>query len=116
MAYAQNAGGWFQQNNSANWSVVSDERKKENVQSLTNGLDVVNSVRPVEFDYIEDGKHDIGFIAQEYMKILPAQVKEQEDGYLAINQNLVPYLVKAIQELSAKNEALEARLAALEGK
>jgi hypothetical protein len=50
------------------------------------------------------------------MKILPAQVKEQEDGYLAINQNLVPYLVKAIQELSAKNEALEARLAALEGK
>jgi hypothetical protein len=37
-------------------------------------------------------------------------VTEQEDGYLAIQQNLVPYLVKAIQELSAKVEELKKKV------
>ncbi len=58
-----------------------------------------------EFDYIENDKHDIGFIAQEYQTVLPAQVAEGADGMLSLNQNLVPYLVKAIQELKAEFEA-----------
>jgi hypothetical protein len=110
MAWAQNGGGWFQQNNSANWSVVSDERKKKNITEIEAGLSVINALRPVEFDYIENDKHDEGFIAQEYINILPSQVTEQEDGYLAIQQNLVPYLVKAIQELSAQVEELQKKV------
>jgi hypothetical protein len=123
-AYAQPfaGGGWFQKNNSASWSTTSDERLKENIVSLENGLDVINNLRPVEFDYIESehtnfGKtHEIGFIAQEYATVLPEQVKEQDSGYLSLQPNLLPYLVKAIQELTAKNEELEARLAKLEAK
>jgi hypothetical protein len=119
--------GVFQGNNSASWSVVSDQRIKENVETLNSGLDTINALNPVSFNYILTGKKDVSFIAQEYMKVLPDQVGTHtaspeekaltgSDELYDIKQNLVPYLVKAIQELSSKNEALEARLAKLEGK
>ena len=110
LAYAQNGGGWYQKNNSAAWSITSDVRIKKNVESLESGLDIVNALRPVEFDYIETDKHDIGFIAQEYQTVLPAQVAEDGNGMLSLNQNLVPYLVKAIQELTAEIQSLKSQL------
>ena len=107
-----NGGGWYQLNNSVSWSITSDARIKKNVISLESGIDVISALRPVEFDYIENDKHDIGFIAQEYQTVLPSQISEGKDGMLSLNQNLVPYLVKAIQELNAKVTALEAQLGA----
>ena len=92
-------------NNSAAWSIISDARIKKNVISLDLALDVISALRPVEFDYIENDKHDIGFIAQEYQIVLPTQVIEQDNGMLGLNQNLTPYIVKAIQELNAKFDA-----------
>ena len=92
-------------NNSATWSITSDARIKKNIISLTSGIDVISALRPVEFDYIENDKHDVGFIAQEYQTVLPAQVIEQDNGMLGLNQNLIPYLVKALQELNAKFDA-----------
>jgi hypothetical protein len=111
-AYYQTSGanGWYQNNNSTLWSITSDIRIKKNVVSLESGLDVISALKPVEFDYIENDKHDIGFIAQEYQEVLPAQVSEGEDGMLSLNQNLIPYLVKAIQELSAEVQSLKSKL------
>ena len=41
---------------------------------------------------------------------------EREDGSQEVSESaLIPMLVKAIQELSAKNDALEARITTLEG-
>lgn len=107
-----NSGNGYQGNNSSTWATTSDKRIKENIVDVVNGLEVITSLRPVEFDYILTGKHDTGFIAQEYKQVLPLQVtthaatgKELEltngEDLLSINQNLVPYLVKAIQELKA---------------
>jgi hypothetical protein len=116
----QNGGGWYQKSNAATWSITSDSRIKENIVNIENGLSIIVALRPVEFDYkINDKKHDIGFIAQEYKNVLPNQVFETTSGgeeikaltngepLLNIQQNLVPYLVKAIQELNAKITALE---------
>jgi hypothetical protein len=110
LAYVQNGGSWFQKSNSATWAITSDSRIKKNVASLESGLNVISALRPVEFDYIKDDKHDIGFIAQEYQTVLPAQISEGEDGMLSLNQNLVPYLVKAIQELKAEVDSLKQQL------
>lgn len=104
-AYQASTGGWFQYNNAATWSITSDARIKKNVVSLESGLSVIQALRPVEFDFIENEKHDIGFIAQEYQTVLPTQVAEGNNGMLSLNQNLVPYLVKAIQELKAEFDA-----------
>ena len=107
-----NATNWYQGNNSTLWSITSDARIKKNVVSLESGLNIISALRPVEFDYIANDKHDIGFIAQEYQTVLPEQVNEKDDGMLSLTPNLVPYLVKAIQELNAKVTALEAKLGA----
>ena len=126
-AFIGSTSGAYQGNNSANWSVVSDERIKENIVPITGGLAIINALNPVAFNYILTGKKDVSFLAQEFMKVLPDQVGTHtaspeekaltgSDELYDINPNIVPYLVAAIHELSAKNEALEARLAKLEGK
>ena len=109
-AFIGGTSGAYNGANSATWSIISDVKLKKNIVSLESVLSVISSLRPVEFDYIKDNKHDIGFIAQEYQKILPAQISEGADGMLYLNQNLVPYLVKAIQELTAKVAQLESKL------
>jgi hypothetical protein len=119
-ARQQGVGGWYQTNNSASWSVVSDARIKKNVKTLDNGLAIITALRPVEFDYILKEKHDIGFIAQEYEQVLPDQISLDDTGgeeikaltngepVKGVQQNLVPYLVAAIQELKAEFDAYKA--------
>jgi len=103
---------------------LSDARDKKDIKDLGVGLDFVKTLNPVEFvwnDRDVDGKHDIkdfGFIAQDLKK-------SQEDAELAETLGLVyednpekleasygkliPILVKAIKELSAKVETLESK-------
>ena len=113
-----NGGGVYQGNNNSTWSTVSDSRIKTNKQRITNGLDIICALEPTEFDYIVTGKHDAGFIAQEYMNVLPWQVKKNaaspeekvlagEDEIYGIQQNLVPYLVSAIKQLKAEIASLK---------
>ena len=116
-------GGVYQGNNSASWSTTSDQRIKENIVPVSSGLSILAQLNPVTFDYIITKKSDVGFIAQEFQTVLPDQVQthvaspeEKEltgsDTLYGITPNLIPYLVKAIQELSAKVTALEAKVGA----
>ena len=110
-------------------SSLSDERDKTAIEDLPYGLDFINDMRPVKFTWNRrDGsygaKPDMGFIAQELREV------EMDHGSGSrtrlVNDNnpskleadyvrSYPILVKAVQELSAKCDALEARLAQLEG-
>ncbi|HHD9280024.1 TPA: phage tail spike protein [Streptococcus pneumoniae] len=88
----------------------SDRRLKENItDTAVKALDKINRLRMVAFDFIENKKHEeIGLIAQEAETIVPRIVSrdpENPDGYLHIDYTaLVPYLIKAIQELNQKIE------------
>ena len=88
----------------------SDRRLKENItDTAVKALDKINRLRMVAFDFIESKKHEeIGLIAQEVETIVPRIVSrdpENPDGYLHIDYTaLVPYLIKAIQELNQKIE------------
>jgi len=103
---------------------LSDARDKKDVKELGAGLDFVKGLKPVEFvwdDRDESGKHDVkdfGFIAQDLKKsqedaelaeTLKLVYEENPDKLEASYGKLVPILVKAIQELTAKVEALEAK-------
>ena len=104
---------------------LSDARDKKDVESLPIGLDFVKELNPVKFvwdDRDENGKHDVkdcGFIAQDLKAIQEKyNVSEElqlvnesisEDKIFASAGRLIPVLVKAIQELTAKVEALEAK-------
>jgi hypothetical protein len=107
------------------WTVVSDARDKTNVTALPVGLDFVNALNPVSFQYKENRENDVavgpvhyGFLAQEVLAAEgdnPVIVDtEKPESLKMINDHLNAVFVKAIQELSAKNDALEARIAQLE--
>ena len=118
------------------WTVTSDQRDKTDITDFTHGLDYANQLRPVNYVWdersnyengIPDGskkKSDVqlGFLAQEVQAIETGlginnnAIVDTEfpDSLKMTNVKLIPVLVKAIQELSSKNDALEARLTALE--
>jgi hypothetical protein len=108
---------------------LSDERDKTAIEDLSYGLNFINDMRPVEFTWNRrDGtfgtKKDMGFIAQDLMDVEIEHSSatrtrlvnsENPDRLEADYMRTYPILVKAVQELSAKVDALEARIATLEG-
>jgi hypothetical protein len=108
------------------YATASDIDLKKNIQTARDGyLDDIRSLRVVKYNWntqADDEPKELGFIAQEVEAVFPSLVQESTaDGadrsYKSIKTSVIPFiLVKAIQELSAKNDALEARLAALEAK
>jgi hypothetical protein len=93
----------------------SDERLKENIQPIVNALSKVESINGNTYDWKEGFEEihshkgsDLGVIAQEVQSVLPDVVKERDNGYLAVDYiKLVPVLIEAIKELSAKVKELE---------
>jgi hypothetical protein len=99
-------------------SAISDIRLKENVRDLDTGLDTILALKPRRFDWKEgkgkDVKDDMGFIAQEVETVLPELVGgwkagegEPDDLKSVKAGDLIPVLVKAIQELTARVAQLE---------
>ena len=104
---------------------LSDERVKENIRDLDDGLSKVMQLQPRKFDWKEGkGKNitnDRGFIAQEFEQVFPDLVSEWKDEapegeepYKSVSADLIPTLVKAIQEQQTLIESLTTRIAALE--
>jgi hypothetical protein len=113
-------------NFSANNVNLSDIREKKNIALAGNYLDKINAI-PVKTFLFNDQTDDLlnlGVIAQDVQQVAPELVFESDWGNkgdpkirLSIYQTDLQYaLMKAIQELSAANEALTARIAALEAK
>ena len=104
---------------------ASDERLKENIVELTDGLNKINQIKPVSFTWKEgwdpdlDGLTQYGFGAHQVKSVDEILVEsfgerdinlngETIDNPLRVNEkHVIPLLVKAIQELSAKVAALE---------
>jgi hypothetical protein len=95
---------------SSGWVHSSDGRLKSNVQSISNALEIVNKLNGVYYDWKNDKKagRQVGFIAQDVRKILPEVVTGKEgsiekgETLSMAYQNIVPILVEAIKEQTAK--------------
>ena len=101
------------------WNAISDARLKENVRDIPYGLNEIAVIKPRMYDWKpgkgQDKKDCIGFIAQELQQIFPDFVKESKDvdengdPYLTVGAaDLIPVLVKAIQQLNTRLTNLEA--------
>ena len=99
-------------------TALSDKRDKENIQPSTYGLDLINKLKPVTFDWntrdgAKVGVKDLGFIAQDLQEVDNENLKLVYDNnpekLEASYGRLVPVLVKAIQELKAEIELLKSK-------
>jgi hypothetical protein len=114
---------------------TSDGRYKENVNTITSGLDIVDSLRPVSFTWKDHPVHNfvegktVGFIAQEVKESLSEydwvdniiktntsdaildeegnEVTPAEEFLGIAESNIIPLLVAAVKELKARVETLE---------
>ena len=97
---------------------TSDERLKENIVDLETGLEQILALKPRRFDWKNgDATKVAGFIAQEVEPILPDLVVNQKHEELEDLKGLkmgdiLPTLVKALQEQQVIIESLTARLTA----
>ena len=91
-----------------NVTAFSDERLKDNIETLEDGLDKVEQLRGVT--YTRDDREEIGVIAQEVEKILPEIVLTADDemGTKSVDYSrITAVLIEAVKELSAKVKELE---------
>jgi hypothetical protein len=105
-------------------TVISDARDKTNFGQVPQGLEFVKKLKPISYQFklsrdSEEASNIVryGFKAQDIAAIEPEGiiVDSSDADKLRYNEsNLIPILVKAIQELSDKNDALQARIQALE--
>ncbi len=101
------------------FNTSSDYRLKENVVDMTGSIDRLKQLKPSRFNFIADGPSRTvdGFLAHEVSSIVPEAITGIKDAVDADNNiipqgidqsKLVPLLVGAIKELTARIEALEA--------
>ena len=109
---------WWSQINDVK-SSISDERLKTNVKpTKINALETLNNIKMVEFNWIKDGEFEkIGAIAQQVQSVDESLVcndtsdKNNPTDYLRISYyNCIPYLIKAVQELSEENKILKQQI------
>jgi hypothetical protein len=108
-----------------NFNTGSDYRLKENIVPMSNeGLVVINKLQPKTFNFkTNPGETVYGFIAHELQEHIPMAVSGEKDEmrgeepmYQGVDASkIVPYLVKAVQELYEENQTLKTRLDTLEG-
>lgn len=101
----------------------SDRRLKREIQPITQP-NSLSALRPVSYYWNVEGEKrggnkdlQYGFIAQEIEQVYPHLVNTSSDGYKSVNYiQVIPLLVKELQESQAKLKDLEGRLEKLEGK
>ena len=106
------------------FSTTSDYRLKNVIEPVTNGIERINKLNPVKFEWKETGKEEEGFIAHEVDEIFKDAVGGKKD---AVNEDgsidaqtmdygrITPLLVKAIQEQQEQIEQLKTEIQTLKG-
>jgi len=105
---------------------LSDSTEKENITDLENVFDKIKKIRTVRFDFKPmeigndslDRKNKIGFIAQDVMKYFPEMVKKDGgNGKYSVNyMEMIPVLLKAVQDLKEIVDKQQKAIDALTGK
>ena len=96
--------------------MASDESIKDNIQTIDDALTKLRALKPVTFNYKEEWSTNPelihhGFIAQDYMKVMPdATYYDESSGKYCIDTSeLIGLLVRAIQQLEVKVTSLEVK-------
>ncbi len=104
--------------------VGSDACFKRNIQTIENAMDIIGNLEGVRYDFRteEFGSYHFpenkvaGLIAQNVRQVFPEAVEKMDDGYYAVNYDmLIPVLIEAIKEQSEEIESLKRQLASSSG-
>ena len=87
---------------------TSDQRLKQNIETILEPLYTVSNLRGVKFDWVKNKQTSLGVIAQEVEEVLPFLVSEDSEGTKSVNYSaLVGLLIESIKQLNQKVNSLE---------
>lgn len=98
------------------WTTYSSRRWKRNIEPIEGSLNKVMNLRGVSFEWKENGKEDIGLIAEEVAEVIPEVVAFEENGEDAQSidySRLVAVLIEATKEQQKEIEGLIAEISEL---
>ena len=104
------SGGVYLTQGATSWTANSDIRLKNINSHIENAIEKLSTLQTINFSYKDDktNKQNLGLIAQEVEKIFPELIDKNGDGMLGVRYTeLVPVLIKAIQELKLEIETLK---------
>jgi hypothetical protein len=108
-------GTIFTNGSNTSYNTSSDARLKD-VTGSARGLEVINALNPVAFNWKADGKADEGLLAQEVLEIVPNAVSGSEEEYYQMDYSkLVTHLIAGMKEQQVLIEQLQAEVALLKG-
>jgi hypothetical protein len=98
--------------------VASDKSLKDNIKTIHKGLDIVNKLRGVEFDWNygkKEGQHDIGVVAQEVEKVIPEivyskKLLDDKEIKTVDYEKITAVLIEAVKELSQEVTELKKQI------
>ena len=91
-----------------NFNSLSDVNRKNNITTVVDAVQTVNTLRGVEFEWKDNGNKSAGVIAQELEEVLPFLVETSESGTKTVNyMGIIAYLIQSVKELDTRVKQLE---------
>jgi hypothetical protein len=107
---------------SSGLSICSSSRRyKKNIQQYAGGLDVLNRLNPITFEWTSSGRRDVGFVAEDVFQVEPLLTFKNDGGeiegvhYAQISTVLVNAIKEQQAHIDAQAEELRALRAELRG-
>lgn len=118
IVYNQAGNGVYVTDGGTSWAGLSDERLKDIIEPITNGLNKVSTLRTVigKFKTDAEGTRRSFLIAQDVQSVLPEaiSIQNEETGTLGLSYtDVIPLLVASIKELKALNDTQAETIATL---
>ena len=88
-------------------NTTSDAQYKENVITITNPMDILNSINGVSFNWKDSGNKSYGVIAQELQQVMPELVKQDDRGLSVSYIPLIAILIEAVKEQQKQIDELK---------
>lgn len=94
--------------NATNFNALSDEKYKNNIQSISNSSEIISNMRGVSFNWRSTGNKSYGVIAQEIEKVVPELVSTNNNGEKSVNyMSIIAFLIESNKDLQKRLQALE---------
>jgi MinD-like ATPase involved in chromosome partitioning or flagellar assembly len=89
-------------------NAIESNNAKENIREIENPIEVIQNLRGVRYEWIDNDKTSIGVIAQEIEKVLPEVVELNKDGLKSVSYgNIIGVIIEALKNQETRINNLE---------
>lgn len=106
-----NTGSFTNQVSAQDFNSTSDVALKQNISTIDNASSIINQLRGVSFEWVNNNEPGYGVVAQEIESVIPNLVTTNNDGTKSVKYNgLIGFLLESNKQLLQRVETLEEKL------